>query len=111
MLHGIDVIIVGPGAVATPIWDKAEQADFSQFENTEYYEAGMRLMKYMVNGGKKGFPPERVGEVVLHALTTPRPRVRYAVIQINSLRRILQLFLPKRMMDRIVARYLGFRKQ
>ncbi len=111
MLHGIDVVIVGPGAVATPIWDKAEQADFSQFENTEYYEAGMRLMKYMVKGGRTGFPPERVGEVVLHALTTPRPRVRYAVIQVNSLRRFLQMFLPKRMMDRILARYLGFRKR
>ena len=110
MLHGIDVIIVGPGAVATPIWDKAEQADFSQYANTEYYEAGMRLMKYMVNGGKKGFPPERVGEVVYHALTTARPRVRYAVIQVNSLRRFLQMFLPKRMMDRMLARYMGFRK-
>ena len=110
MLHGIDVIIVGPGAVATPIWDKAEQADFSQYANTEYYEAGMRLMKYMVKGGKKGFPPERVGEVVYHALTTARPRVRYAVIQVNSLRRFLQMFLPKRMMDRMLARYLGFRK-
>jgi NAD(P)-dependent dehydrogenase (short-subunit alcohol dehydrogenase family) len=111
MLHGIDVIIVGPGAVATPIWDKAEQADFSQFANTEYYEAGMRLMKYMVKGGRTGFPPEKVGEVVLHALTSARPRVRYAVVQVNSLRRIIQLFLPKRMMDRIVARYLGFRKR
>jgi NAD(P)-dependent dehydrogenase (short-subunit alcohol dehydrogenase family) len=110
MLHGIDVIIVGPGAVATPIWDKAEQADFSQYANTEYYEAGMRLMKYMVKGGKKGFPPERVGEVVYHALTTARPRVRYAVIQVNSLRRFLQMFLPKRMMDRMLARYMGFRK-
>ncbi|HEX5839454.1 MAG TPA: SDR family NAD(P)-dependent oxidoreductase [Anaerolineales bacterium] len=111
MLHGIDVIIVGPGAVATPIWDKAEQADFSQFANTEYYEAGMRLMKYMVKGGKKGFAPEKVGEVVLQALTTARPRVRYAVIQVNSLRRFLQLFMPRRMMDRVLARYLGFRKR
>jgi NAD(P)-dependent dehydrogenase (short-subunit alcohol dehydrogenase family) len=110
MLHGIDVIIVGPGAVATPIWDKAEQADFSQFENTEYYEAGMRLMKYMVKGGKTGFAPEKVGEVVYHALTIPRPRIRYAVIQVNSLRRFLQMFLPKRMMDQVLARYLGFRK-
>ena len=109
MLHGIDVIIVGPGAVATPIWDKAEQADFSQYANTEYYEAGMRLMRYMVKGGKKGFPPERVGEVVYHALITVRPRVRYAVIQVNSLRRFLQMFLPKRMMDRMLARYRGFR--
>lgn len=111
MLHGIDVIIVGPGAVATPIWDKAEQADFSQFENTEYYEAGMRLMKYMVKGGKTGFAPEKVGEVVYHALTTAQPRVRYAVIQVNSLRRFLQLFMPRRMMDRVLARYLGFRKR
>ena len=111
MLHGIDVIIVGPGAVATPIWDKAEQADFSQFENTEYYEAGIRLMKYMVKGGKQGFAPEKVGEVVLQALTASRPRVRYAVVQVNSLRRFLQMFLPKRMMDRVLARYLGFRKR
>ncbi|HEX2990695.1 MAG TPA: SDR family NAD(P)-dependent oxidoreductase [Anaerolineales bacterium] len=111
MLHGIDVIIVGPGAVATPIWDKAEQADFSQFANTEYYEAGMRLMKYMVKGGKTGFAPEKVGEVVYHALTTAQPRVRYAVIQVNSLRRFLQLFMPRRMMDRVLARYLGFRKR
>lgn len=111
MLYGIDVIIVGPGAVATPIWDKAEQMDFSPFENTDYFEAGTRLRKFMVRGGKNGFPPEKVGEVVLHALTTSRPRVRYAVIQVNSLRRILQLFLPRRMMDRVIARYMGFTKR
>jgi NAD(P)-dependent dehydrogenase (short-subunit alcohol dehydrogenase family) len=111
LFHGIDVIIVGPGAVATPIWDKAEQMDFSPFKDTEYYEAGMRLMKYMVRGGRNGFPPEKVGQVVLHALTTSRPRVRYAVIQVNSLRRIFQLFLPRRMMDRILGRYLGVTKR
>ena len=26
MLFGIDVIVIGPGAIATPIWDKAENA-------------------------------------------------------------------------------------
>ena len=25
MLYGIDVIVIGPGAIATPIWDKADQ--------------------------------------------------------------------------------------
>ena len=36
MLFGIDVIVVAPGAVATPIWDKAEAVDVSQFANTPY---------------------------------------------------------------------------
>src|SRR6266478_3297954 len=52
MLYGIDVIIVGPGAIATPIWDKAENIDTSPYANTEYGEAGLRLQKYMIAGGK-----------------------------------------------------------
>lgn len=109
MLYGIDVIIVGPGAVATPIWDKAEQLDISPYTNTDYLEAARRMLKYMIDGGRKGYPPEKVGDVVLHALTTARPRVRYAVIPMRSWRRIIRMFLPKRVVDRIIARGLGFR--
>ena len=108
MLYGIDVIIVGPGSVATPIWDKAEQVDTSPYENTEYYDAAMQVQKYMIRDGRNGYPPEKVGEVTWHALTTPKPRVRYSVIPLNSFRRIIQRFLPKRLVDRIIARNLGF---
>jgi len=110
LLYGIDVIIVGPGSVATPIWDKAEQADLSMYANTEYVEAARRLQQYMVRDGRNGYPPEKVGEVVWQALTTPKPRVRYAVIPGSSLRRIIQTLLPKRLVDRIIARNLGFIK-
>ncbi len=109
MLYGIDVIIVGPGSVATPIWDKAEQVDLSQYADTEYGKATRRAQEYMVRNGRNGYPPEKVGEVVWHALTTPSPRVRYAVIPGSSLRRIIQMLLPRRMVDRIIARGLGFK--
>lgn len=37
MIHGIDVIVVRPGSVATAIWDKAEAADdVSDYASTEY---------------------------------------------------------------------------
>ena len=111
MLYGIDVIIVGPGSVATPIWDKAEQEDMSIYANTDYIEAAQRVQKYMIEGGRKGYPPEKVGEVVLHALTTPKPRVRYAVIPGSALSRIVQMLLPKRLVDRIIARNLGFKPE
>jgi NAD(P)-dependent dehydrogenase (short-subunit alcohol dehydrogenase family) len=111
MLYGIDVIIVAPGSVATPIWDKAEEEDLSLYANTDYIEAAQRVRKYMIEGGRKGYPPEKVGEVVLNALTTPKPRVRYAVIPGSALSRIIQMLLPKRMVDRIIARNLGFKPE
>ncbi|HEX2994872.1 MAG TPA: SDR family oxidoreductase, partial [Anaerolineales bacterium] len=78
MLYGVDVIIVAPGAIATPIWDKAEKADISMYENTEYIDSARRVRKLLVQNGKNGLPAEKVGELIGHALTTPRPRVRYA---------------------------------
>src|SRR5690349_3268517 len=107
ILYGIDVIIVGPGPIATPIWDKAQEANLSQYANTDYVEPARRAQEYMVRNGKKGLPPERVGEVVLQALTLPNPRVRYAVVGRDSLQRFLQRLLPKRLVDRIIARALG----
>jgi NAD(P)-dependent dehydrogenase (short-subunit alcohol dehydrogenase family) len=110
MLYGIDVIIIGPGAIATPIWDKADQSDISLYENTEYFEAGKRLLKYMVKDGKMGYPPEKVGEVTWHALTTAKPRVRYAVVPGNPIRNFIQSLLPKRVLDNIIAKNLGFKR-
>jgi NAD(P)-dependent dehydrogenase (short-subunit alcohol dehydrogenase family) len=110
MLYGIDVIIIGPGSIATPIWDKAESMDTTPYENTEYFESALKVQKFMIRDGRNGYPPEKVGEVTLHALTTPKPRVRYAVIPGSSFQRIIQNLLPKRMVDRIIATRLGFPK-
>ena len=111
MLYGIDVIIIGPGSVATPIWDKAEKLDISIYGGTGYAEAIRRIYKYMIEDGRKGYPPEKVGKVVWHALTTPKPRVRYAVVPGNFIRRFIQRLLPKRVIDRIIARNLGLQQK
>jgi NAD(P)-dependent dehydrogenase (short-subunit alcohol dehydrogenase family) len=111
MLYGIDVIIIGPGAVATPIWDKAEKEDISIYKDTEYARSALVFQKYMVESGKQGYPPEKVGEVVLSALTTSRPRVRYAVVPNALSRWFIPMLLPKRLVDAMIARRLGFRNQ
>ena len=111
MLYGIDVIIIGPGPIATPIWDKADQVDVSQYAHTDYFEAAKRVQKHLVAEGKKGYPPEKVGEVIWHALTTSKPRVRYAVIPGNPINILIQQLLPKRVIDRAIAKNLGFIKE
>ncbi len=111
ILYGIDVIIVGPGPIATPIWDKAERADTSVYANTDYVDAAERAKEFMVRNGKNGLPPETVGEVVWRALTARAPRTRYAVVGRGALQRFVQQLLPKRLIDRIVARTLGLERQ
>ncbi|HEX2995584.1 MAG TPA: SDR family oxidoreductase [Anaerolineales bacterium] len=108
MLYGIDVIIVAPGAIATPIWDKADQTDISMYENTEYIDSARRVRELLVQNGKNGLPVEKVGELIWHALTTPRPRVRYAPAPGNFIIRYLQTALPKRLIDWVIAKNLGF---
>ena len=83
--------------------------DTSLYENTEYVESIKFMQKYAVADGRKGYPPEKVGEVTLHALTTSKPRVRYAVVPGNPIRNFIQSLLPKRVLDGIIAKNLGFK--
>jgi NAD(P)-dependent dehydrogenase (short-subunit alcohol dehydrogenase family) len=106
MLYGIDVVIVAPGAVKTPIWSKAEQVDLSVYKNSPFYPVLNRLLAFMAKVGETGLPPEKIAEVVAEALTTDRPKVRYQITP-DPMRHLMQSTLPKRAVDRIIAKRLG----
>jgi len=107
MLFGIDVITVGPGAVATKIWDKAQDIDLTPYANTAYADKLDQVKDYMIEMGKKGFPPEKLGRVVLKALTTSNPKTRYAVVPGRFMNWTLPGILPARTVDRMTAKILG----
>jgi NAD(P)-dependent dehydrogenase (short-subunit alcohol dehydrogenase family) len=106
MLFGIDVIVVAPGAVATPIWDKAEGFDVTPFAATPYAAPIKAMRSFMISLGRKGLPPEKIGEVVKTALTAAKPRTRYTAAA-NSIQQLMTAALPKRAMDNLIARRLG----
>lgn len=106
MIFGIDVIVIAPGAIATPIWDKADALDPAAFAHTPYV-AAMTAAKQVIAHGRRGLPPERIGRTVLTALTARRPRVRYLVTP-TPVQQAIGSLLPKRVVDRIVAKRLGW---
>ena len=108
MLHGIDVIIIGPGAVQTAIWDKAETADIGYLAGTPYAGSAAQFNTYVIRTGRQGLKPERLGQVVLKALTTDKPKTRYAVAKNALADWILPQILPKRVVDRTIAKQMGF---
>lgn len=106
MVYGVDLIVIQPGMIATPIWDKADSRDFSHFDATIYGPAARRMRKWAVDGGRAAPGPELVAKAVLRALTARRPPARIPVA--NGIGRALPSLLPARFVDWLVARRLGF---
>jgi len=107
MLFGIDVIIIAPGPVKTPIWGKGQEAvNTDNYKNSPYLPALQKVSAYMKQLDAIGLPPEKVAERVFDALTLSHPKVRYQIAP-DPLRHIVTSYLPKRMVDRIIAKRLG----
>jgi NAD(P)-dependent dehydrogenase (short-subunit alcohol dehydrogenase family) len=106
MLFGIDVIIIAPGPVKTPIWSKAEEVDISAYKNSPFFPALERIRKYMLQLGEIGLPAERIAEAIAEALTSAHPKARYQITP-DPMRHLMTAVLPKRMVDRIIAKRLG----
>lgn len=111
MMHGIDVISVGPGAIKTPIWDKADDIDAEQYRGTEYYDVLVGMREKYKELGDSGLPPEAIGDLVLNILNGRETKTRYAVLRDKFLMWTLPRLLPKRMVDKVIVERFGFPKK
>jgi NAD(P)-dependent dehydrogenase (short-subunit alcohol dehydrogenase family) len=111
--QGVDVIVIEPGGVKTPIWQKGnELADDLQ---ADMPPEALRLYGRMIEALRKqtvriqnesGIEAREVAEAIGTALTARRPRARYLVGRDAKLRAPAAAVLPDRVMDRLVARVM-----
>lgn len=108
----ISVSVVEPGSIDTPIWDSGERAadqiggDLRAREEL-YGKAIASYRKVTKNLAERGIEPDKVAEVVEHALTSSRPRSRYLVGLDAKTQARLKPVIPTRIWDRIVARIMN----
>lgn len=107
MLFGIDVILIEPGFVNTPILDKAQAEDYGRYRATEYGPMLERFRTGFIAEGRKGMHPRVIGEVVLTALTDECPKVCYTIVQQKLKNWTLPNLLPKRQVDRVIGKRFG----
>jgi len=113
---GISVSIIEPGAVATPIWEKAAKNAEAMLGTvpTEtfvlYAEAIEALKKAAAHAAKNAVDPVDVVRAVEHALTASRPRTRYVVGREAKIRAAMALFVPDRVRDNLVAKAMRLPK-
>lgn len=108
----IHVALIEPGAVATPIWDKARRAAELQTQAVSAEHRTLYRDYFQVVAGKiadaerYGIPAERVADAVYHAAAARRPKARYPLGPGSHLAR-LRRYLPDRLWDALVRRQLA----
>ncbi|MER3482093.1 MAG: short-chain dehydrogenase/reductase [Meiothermus sp.] len=106
---GLEVSVVEPGNIRTPIWGKGVAWGEALKKalpdgGKELYGAAIDgLIRYVQNSDGKGLHPDEVAKVVEHALTAARPRTRYVVGREAKLAAFLVRLLPDRLIDRFIA--------
>jgi NAD(P)-dependent dehydrogenase (short-subunit alcohol dehydrogenase family) len=110
---GISVSVVEPGSIDTPIWERGEREADEIGERAHsdqealYGKAIAGYRKVVKSLAERGIPPEKVAEVVEHALSASRPRSRYLVGLDAKIQARLKIVTPTPVWDRIVARMMS----
>jgi NAD(P)-dependent dehydrogenase (short-subunit alcohol dehydrogenase family) len=112
--QGVDVVVIEPGGVKTPIWGKGSKLAAEMIAGMP--PDAIRLYGRMIENVQRatvkieretGLPPRAVAEVIGKALTADRPRARYVVGRDARVQARLARALPDRVMDRLITRAFG----
>ena len=108
---GIEVAIVEPGTIGTPMWRKGAEgfqrlaADMPDDLGRLYGGRLEAFRRAAAAAAQRGEPADNVAEVVERALTAKRPKTRYLVGR-DARRRARVERLPDRLRDRVYERVL-----
>jgi NAD(P)-dependent dehydrogenase (short-subunit alcohol dehydrogenase family) len=104
----IEVSSIQPGAIDTPIWNKAENV--LQGLVQEVPPQGLKLYGDAITGmepryERHGISTDAVAAAVAHALASPHPKTRYPIATEGAIVRLFR-WLPDRLRDRIMLSQL-----
>ncbi|MDD3609229.1 MAG: SDR family oxidoreductase [Halothiobacillaceae bacterium] len=113
-LHGtgIHVVLIEPGPITSRFRANAlamfqRHIDVEHSAHREEYAAQLARMQKPGPAAPFTLPPEAVLQAVIHALESPRPRLRYRVTVPTRLFAVLKRLLPGRAMDWVLRRASG----
>ena len=107
---GVKVILVEPGTIFTPIWERslavadAWLAEAPPALDDLYGDIVPVVRDWALSAERRGLPVERVSEAVAHALMVPKPKARYLIVGYPRLFVYLLRLAPVGLRDRMIAR-------
>ena len=111
LIHDVDVVLIQPGPIRTPIWDKAPKIEDNPFLKTEYEIPLRKFNKGYIKLGVDGYSPTIIGNKIVEVMNTNKPRTRYVITPKIFKNYLIPGFLPDRWVDRLTGKMLGLLKK
>jgi short-subunit dehydrogenase len=106
LLFGVKVIIVGPGSIKTPIWQKGFEVIKDKYSHTAFAESFARFIQMSLREVDHALEPSAVSDMIVEALTVSDPKVRYAPVPRKFRNMYLPMLLPRKRLDKLVGKVL-----
>jgi NAD(P)-dependent dehydrogenase (short-subunit alcohol dehydrogenase family) len=101
--YGVKVIIIEPGRITTPIWDKGEN-NLNKYADSLFAIEAKAIGEYAIRKGKTtGLAPIEVAKTVYHVLIAANPKLRYIVAE-NKLEYQMIKILPASSVDKLAMK-------
>lgn len=102
---GIQVVIVSPGIVRTPIWGKVSNPNY--FPDSCYEQTFKNFMASSLAEEKKGLQASEIASLVTKIIDHKKPKIRYNPVPQKFANYYLPKLLPDKVLDRLLFKVLG----
>ncbi|NJN27279.1 MAG: SDR family NAD(P)-dependent oxidoreductase [Cyclobacteriaceae bacterium] len=106
--YGIDVITIGPGPVATPIWKKSSELSVEILES-DYGPVIAPFQRHLEKSIKNAMKPDILASKIFDVFVKKKPKTRYTFVY----NKFFNYYIPRylltpRQLDKIIAKMFRF---
>lgn len=111
LLYGIDVVLIEPGPIKTPIWEKSMDPLLDKFKASVYYPIMKKSQeKFMEPSIANALTSEKAAQLILDEFEKKRSKARKVIMSQKFKNWTLPKLLPTRILDKVLGKALGLTK-
>jgi len=108
LFYGIDVVLIEPGPIKTPIWKKSMDPMLDKFSDSVYHPIMKKSQeKFMAPSIENALSPEKTASIIFREFQKQNSRARVVIVGQKWKNWTLPKLLPARVLDKILGKALG----
>ena len=111
MHFGVDVVLIEPGPIKTPIWNKSMDPMLDKFKDSVFYSIMKKSQEKFVDPSiQNALSSDKAASIIFREFEKKRSRARVVIMNQRLKNWTIPMLLPTRLLDKILGKALGLTK-